>query len=111
RARLMELETQQEAAREQRVRWQVEAAQVEARLAAARERAARAGGDADAARHQGTTLAEEIATIDRDTAALTAQQAEWADALKQRRQAVEIGRAPSELQSRGHLVCRLLLEK
>ena len=96
RARLMELETQQEAAREQRVRWQVEAAQVEARLAAARERAARAGGDADAARHQGTTLAEEIATIDRDTAALTAQQAEWADALKQRRQAVEALAAAAE---------------
>src|SRR5207253_3836246 len=27
------------------------------------------------------------------------------------RKTVEIGRAPSELQSRGHLVCRLLLEK
>jgi len=88
RARLMELETEQEAAREQRVRWQVEAAQVEARLATARERAARAGGDADAARHQGATLAEEIATIDRDTAALTAQQGEWADALKERRLAL-----------------------
>src|SRR5204862_402490 len=39
RSGLADLEAQQEAAREQRVRWQVEAAQVEARLAAAQERA------------------------------------------------------------------------
>src|SRR4029077_9266414 len=43
RARLMDLEAQQEAAREQRVQWQVDAAQVEARLAAAQERSSRAG--------------------------------------------------------------------
>src|SRR5207302_1683992 len=41
RQRLVELETGQEAAREQRVKWQVDAAQVEARLAAARARARR----------------------------------------------------------------------
>src|SRR5256714_473284 len=37
RAQLVDLEAQQEAAREQRVRWQVDAAQVEARLGAAPE--------------------------------------------------------------------------
>ena len=42
RAGLADLEAQQEAAREQRVRWQVEAAQVEARHTAATERANRA---------------------------------------------------------------------
>ncbi|HYK82554.1 MAG TPA: chromosome segregation protein SMC [Gemmatimonadales bacterium] len=89
RARLADLEAQQDAAREQRVQWQVDAAQVEARLAGARERAARATRDADDARHQGAALAEEIAAIDRDAAALTAQQAQWHDALRERQVALE----------------------
>src|SRR5205085_243067 len=63
RQRLVELETGQEAAREQRVKWQVDAAQVEARLAAARERAARAAAETDEARHQVATLVEEIAAL------------------------------------------------
>jgi chromosome segregation protein len=88
RARLGEVEAQQEAAREQRVQWQVDAAQVEARLAAARERAARAAADADEARRHGAALGEEIAAIDRDTAALAAQEAQWQDALKERRLAL-----------------------
>src|SRR5205807_525223 len=66
RARLVELEAQQEAAREQRVHWQVEAAQVEAHLAAARARAERAAADAAEARRQGASLADEMATIDRE---------------------------------------------
>ncbi|MGH7546854.1 MAG: hypothetical protein ACREMM_01610 [Gemmatimonadales bacterium] len=88
RTRLVDLEAQQEAAREQRVQWQVEAAQVEARLAAARDRAARAAAEADEGRRHGATLVEEIATIDRDSAALTAQQAQWEDTLKERRLAL-----------------------
>ena len=84
RARLVELEAQQEAAREQRVHWQVEAAQVEAHLAAARARAERAATDAAEARRQGTSLADEMGTIDHDVAAQTAQQGEWTDALKER---------------------------
>ena len=88
RARLTDLEAQQEAAREQRVQWQVDAAQVAARLAAARERAARATKDADEARDQGAALAQEIATLDRDSAALTAQQAQWQDALRERQLAL-----------------------
>src|SRR5205807_2410543 len=88
RQRLVELETGQEAAREQRVKWQVDAAQVEARLASARERAARAAAETDEARHQVATLVEEIAALDHDTTTLTAQQAQWEDTLKERRVAV-----------------------
>ncbi len=88
RARLVDLEAQQEAAREARVQWQVEAAQVDARLTAARERAARAAAEATEARRQQAALAAEIATIDRDSATLTAQQGQWQDALQERRLAV-----------------------
>src|SRR5207247_2392130 len=88
RARLAEIEARQEAAREQRVQWQVDAAQVEARLATARERAARAAADAEEARHQGASLAGEIAAIDHDTATLTGQQTQWQDALKERKLAL-----------------------
>ena len=88
RAGLADLEAQQEAAREQRVRWQVEAAQVEARLAAASERALRADGDAQASREQAGARAEEIARIERETASLTAQRAQWEDTLQERRLAV-----------------------
>jgi chromosome segregation protein len=88
RQRLVELETGQEAAREQRVKWQVDAAQVEARLAAARERAARAAAETEEARRQVATLVEELAALDQDTATLTAQQAQWEDSLKERRVAV-----------------------
>src|SRR5207302_2789799 len=84
RARLVELEAQQEAAREQRVHWQVEAAQVEAHLAAARARVERAVTDAAEARRQGASLADEMGTIDHDVATQTAQQGEWTDALKER---------------------------
>jgi len=88
RAGLADLEAQQEGAREQRVRWQVEAAQVEARLAAASERAARADADAKASREQAGARAEEIARIERETASLTAQRAQWEDTLQERRLAV-----------------------
>ena len=85
RARLVDLEAQQEAAREQRVHWQVEVAQVEARLTAARERAARTTTDAEAARRAAAALAEEIVALDRDGSALTGQRAQWDDALQERR--------------------------
>ena len=96
RARLAELEAQQEAAREQRVQWQVEAAQVEARLAAARERAARAAADAGQARRQGIALAEEMATLDRETAALETQASQWEDAVQERRHALGALQAAAE---------------
>src|SRR5437899_3197291 len=64
RAQLVDLEAQQEAAREQRVRWQVDGAQVEARLGAARERAGRAAAEAEEARRQSATLAAEISVLE-----------------------------------------------
>ncbi len=88
RAGLADLEAQQEAAREQRVRWQVEAAQVEARLAAASERAGRADADAKAARAQAGARAEEIARIERETATLMTQRAQWEDTVQERRLAL-----------------------
>jgi chromosome segregation protein len=88
RAGLEDLEAQQEAAREQRVRWQVEAAQVEARLTAARDRADRAGSDAGESRQQAAARAEEISRIERDSASLTTQRAQWQDALQERRLAL-----------------------
>ena len=88
RARLVDLEGQQEAEREQRVRWQVDAAQVEARLGSARERTSRAAAEAEEARRQSATLAEEIGALEQDTATLTAQRTQWEDQLKERRLAL-----------------------
>jgi len=85
RTGLADLEAQQEGAREQRVRWQVEAAQVEARLAAAAERAGRAEADANTSREQASARADEIARIERERAALTTQRAQWQDTLEERR--------------------------
>jgi chromosome segregation protein len=100
RAGLADLEAQQEAAREQRVRWQVEAAQVEARLAAASERAGRADADATASREQAAARAEEIARIERESASLTTQRAQWEDALQERRLSVtELENAAKEAEA------------
>src|SRR5947209_16982642 len=88
RAQLVDLEAQQEAAREQRVRWQVDAAQVDARLGAGRERAGRAAAEAEQARRQSATLAEEMSTLEHETATLTAQRTQWEDQLKERRLAL-----------------------
>jgi chromosome segregation protein len=88
RTRLGELDAQQESAREERVRWQVEATQMEARRAAAGERAARATADADAARAQAEALGLEIEQIDGDVTALEAQATQWEDTAKDRRQAL-----------------------
>jgi chromosome segregation protein len=88
RARLVDLEAQQEAAREQRVQWQVDAAQVEARLGAARERAARGATEAEAARGEAATLADEMSALERETTTLATQRAQWEDTLKERRLAL-----------------------
>src|SRR5260370_4828368 len=85
---LADLEAQQEAAREQRVRWQVEAAQGEAKLAAASERANRPNADATASREQAAARAEEIARIERESTSLTTQRAQWEDTLQERRLSV-----------------------
>jgi chromosome segregation protein len=85
RSGLETLEADQERAREQRVHWQVEAAQMEARLAAARERAGRAAAEVEEARRDAVTLADEVARIDATNTELAAQRAQWQDALQERR--------------------------
>ncbi len=82
---LAELEGAQEAARESRVHWQVQEAQVSARLQAASERlqrAAQVGSDAQA---QLVALADELAQLENDGAALSAQEARWTEAEAERR--------------------------
>jgi len=101
RARLVDLEARQEATREERVRWQVEAAQLAARRDAAAERTARAAAQAEAARQQASALAEEIATIDRDSNTLAVRRAQWDDALKDGRLALAVlETAASEAETR-----------
>jgi chromosome segregation protein len=89
RALLADLEGQQEAARDARVHWQVQEAQLQARLDGARqalERASRVGSEADQAV---VTLAGELSQIETDTSALAAQQAQWIEARSERRVAVQ----------------------
>ncbi len=89
RALLADLETEQESARDARVHWQVQEAQLQARLDGARsalERATRLGGEADEA---AVMLAGELNQIETDTSALAAQQAQWIEARGERRVAVQ----------------------
>ncbi len=88
RALLGELETQQEAARDARVHWQVQEAQLQARMDGARtalDRAERIGSEADQA---SVSLAGELTQIETDTADLAGQQAQWIEARSERRVAV-----------------------
>src|SRR5204862_391377 len=48
----------------------------------------RAAAEADAARRRATELAHELSAIDHDSSTLAAQQTQWEDALKDRRQAL-----------------------
>ena len=89
RALLADLEAQQEGARDARVHWQVQEAQLQARLDGARsalERANRVGSEADQA---AVTLADELSQIETGTSALAAQQALWIEARSERRVAVQ----------------------
>ncbi len=84
RARLAELEVEQEAAREQRVHWQVQEAHVAGGLRSADERverATRVRGEAEAA---ALALAGELGQLDADAAALRRQQTEWSEARSER---------------------------
>ncbi len=85
RAGLEALEAEQERAREQRVHWQVEAAQMEARLGAAGERTQRAASDAETGRREAATLADEVRQIDATNAEVATQRGQWQDALQERR--------------------------
>lgn len=77
RARLGDLEANQESARDARVQRQVEAAHVAARLRAAEERAARAGLARQEAEAAIQRLVEEAEALVADTAELNTRRAEW----------------------------------
>ena len=85
RAVLQELEAQQEAARERRVHWQVEEAQVSAREAAAREREERATAELALTREELAALETELGGADRDSVGVAEQRQQWTDTLAERR--------------------------
>lgn len=96
RSRLSELDSAQEAAREKRVHWQVEEAQVLARQQAAREReerAARELAQAEATIHR---LELELEQIQKEREHLQASRSEWEDQLAERRTEVQELRAAAE---------------
>ena len=84
RSLLAELETEQEAAREQRVHWQVREAHVAGGLRSAEERLARAEAVRAEAEAAALALAGELAQLDLDEAALVRQQGEWGEARAER---------------------------
>jgi chromosome segregation protein len=84
RGRQAELEAEQEAAREQRVHWQVQEAHVAGGLRSAEERLQRAGSMRDEAERAVRTLSEELTQLEADTVALAGQQAEWRESRAER---------------------------
>ncbi len=89
RSALAELEIAQEAARERRVHWQVEEAQVSARETAAREQEARAEKLLQQARQAMEALDREMIEIDRSTEELQLSSSQWEDDLAGRRVAIQ----------------------
>ncbi len=89
RLQLADLESQQEAARERRVHWQVEEAQVSARETAARDRETRAAQALLQAEETIRRLEGELAEVERETAGLSEQRARWTDELAERRVQVQ----------------------
>ena len=88
RAALADLEATQEQARDARVHWQVQLAQVEARLGALREKAERATRQGEEATSTAVALAQELGRLEADGAGLERQQAQWLEARAERRVAV-----------------------
>jgi chromosome segregation protein len=86
---LADVESMQEAARERRVHWQVEEAQVSAREQAAVEREERASHALSEARTTSEQLTRELSDIEGNTGSLTQQRGEWTDTLGERRVAVQ----------------------
>ncbi len=97
RTRVTAVETEQEAARENRVHWQVQEAHVGARLRATQERLDRANqtiATAEAAAH---SLLGEIAQLDEESVALAAQQEAWQEQRRERADGLEgLERASAE---------------
>jgi chromosome segregation protein len=99
RARLTELESAQEAAREQRVHWQVQEAHVAGGLRSAEDRLQRASGSRAEAESEVVALTRELGQLEADTAALALQQAEWQEQRSEREVAareLEAGSADAE---------------
>jgi chromosome segregation protein len=84
RVRLGELESEQEAAREQRVHWQVQEAHVAGSLRSAEERLQRGSITREEAERGAHSLAGELEQLESDATALVSQQAEWRDARAER---------------------------
>jgi chromosome segregation protein len=95
RVTLGELEAEQEAAREQRVHWQVQEAHVAGGLRSAEERVDRAARVQAEAAAAALALAGELEQLGADAAVLARQQAEWSEARAERRVAQQ------ELESAG----------
>jgi chromosome segregation protein len=89
RSVLGDLDSAQEAARERRVHWQVEEAQVSAREVAAGERETRADAALADGREAMARLDQELEEIERERATLATRRAEWQDQLTERRVSVE----------------------
>ncbi|HEX9580911.1 MAG TPA: chromosome segregation protein SMC [Gemmatimonadales bacterium] len=89
RAVLNDLDSAQEAARERRVHWQVEEAQVTARAVAAEEREGRAGAARQHAEEAIVRLDAELAAAERESQTQRDQRTLWADQLAERRVAVQ----------------------
>lgn len=85
RIRFTTLEGDQEGAREARVHWQVQEAQLAARLQSAVERDERADRATREAQALLTALAEEVVRLDADIHALDSQRAEWGEQRAERR--------------------------
>ncbi|MEP6745339.1 MAG: hypothetical protein ABJB33_07555, partial [Gemmatimonadota bacterium] len=99
RVRLTTLEGDQEGAREARVHWQVQEAQVAARLQAAAERDARAERTATEAQGLLQALADELARLDGDIRALDTQRADQGELRAERRIALlELEAAASDVE-------------
>jgi len=84
-AALAQAEAAQESARERRVHWQVEEAQVSAREEAAREREHRAREELEAAERGREALSSELGSLDDNTGELRTKRAEWEDTLAEGR--------------------------
>jgi chromosome segregation protein len=86
---LIAVEAEQEAARENRVHWQVQEAHVGARLRATQERLDRFTQTIAAAEAAAHALQGEIAQLDGETATLNAQRTEWLERRQQQAAALE----------------------
>jgi chromosome segregation protein len=103
RALLAELETEQEATREQRAHWQVQEAHLAGSLRAASDRLQRAARTRSEAEESARTLTEELTQLEADTAAMAAQQADWLELREERQaslQALEIASSQAEAELR-----------